>query len=114
MRALLAQAEARLGQPRPDPRRLAALSARFNDLVGQTSRNRRLAALITHHRELILRAQGTTLGHPGRAQEALAEHRRLLRALEAREPEAAARAARGHLEEARRVRLAVHFERSHP
>jgi DNA-binding GntR family transcriptional regulator len=114
LRAVLVQVEAALAQPRPDDRRLAALSARFNDLIGEAGRNRRLAALVTHHREMILRAQGTTLGHPGRAQKALAEHRRMLRALEARDPEAAARAARTHLEEARRLRLALHFERSHP
>jgi DNA-binding GntR family transcriptional regulator len=114
MGAVLAQVETLLGQGRPDPKRLAALSARFNDLVAEASRNHRLARLIRQHREMILRAQGTTLGAPGRAQRALAEHRRLLRALEARDAEGAARAVQAHLEEARRTRLQLHFERSHP
>lgn len=95
-----------------DPRRLAALSARFGDLVGEASRNRRLAALIRQHRDAILRVEGTTLGHPGRAEKAVAEQRALLAALRARDADAAARAAREHLEEARRLRLQLHFERA--
>ena len=95
-----------------DPRRLAALSARFGDLVGEASRNRRLAALIRQHRDAILRVEGTTLGHPGRAEKVVAEQRALLAALRARDADAAARAAREHLEEARRLRLQLHFERA--
>ena len=95
-----------------DPRRLAALSARFGDLVGEASRNRRLAALIRQHRDAILRVEGTTLGHPGRAEKAVAEQRALLAALRARDADAAARAALEHLEEARRLRLQLHFERA--
>jgi DNA-binding GntR family transcriptional regulator len=111
MRAVLAQAEiARDG----DPRRLAALSARFADLVGEAARNGRLAGLIRQHRDGILRVEGSTLGHPGRAEKALAEQRAVLAALEARDPDAAARAAREHLEEARRLRLQLHFERAQP
>jgi DNA-binding GntR family transcriptional regulator len=111
MRAVLAQAEAAIDS---DPRRLAALSARFGDLVSEASHNRRLAALVRQHRDGILRAEGTTLGHPGRAEKALAEQRALLAALEARDPDGAARAAREHLDEARRLRLQLHFEREQP
>jgi DNA-binding GntR family transcriptional regulator len=108
LRAVLDQAGA-AGEG--EPRRLAALSARFGDLVGEASRNRRLAALIRQHRDGILRAEGSTLGHPGRAGKALAELRALLAALEARDAERAARAAREHLDQARRLRLQLHFER---
>lgn len=94
--------------------RLADLSGRLNDLVADASHNRRLAALVRQHSELMLRTQGTTLGHPGRASRALAEHRRLLRALEARDPEGAAQAALAHREEARRLRLRLHLERAQP
>jgi DNA-binding GntR family transcriptional regulator len=111
MRAVLDQAEIAREN---DPRRLAALSARFGDLVGEASRNRRLAALLRQHRDVILRTEGTTLGHPGRAEKALAEQRALLTALQARDAEAAAEAAREHLEEARRLRLQLHFERAQP
>jgi DNA-binding GntR family transcriptional regulator len=111
MRAVLAQAEAAVES---DPRRLAALSARFGDLVSEASHNRRLAALVRQHRDGILRAEGTTLGHPGRAEKALAEQRALLAALEARDADGAARAAREHLDEARRLRLQLHFEREQP
>jgi DNA-binding GntR family transcriptional regulator len=109
MTAVLDQAEAAREH---DARRLATLSARFGDLVGEASRNRRLAALLRQHRDVILRTEGTTLGHPGRAGKALAEHRALLAALRARDADAAARAAREHLEEARRLRLQLHFERA--
>jgi DNA-binding GntR family transcriptional regulator len=109
MRALLAQADAET-----DPHRLAALSARLGDLVGEAARNRRLAALIRQHRDGILRAEGSTLDHPGRMDKVLAEHRALLSALEARDPDAAARATTEHLEEARRLRLQLHFERAQP
>jgi DNA-binding GntR family transcriptional regulator len=114
MRAVLALAEALLAESEPDPRRLAALSGRFNDLIAEASRNGRLAALVRQYREMILRAKGTTLGQPGRARQALAEHKRLLRALESRDPDEAARAALTHLEEARRVRMQLHFDRSRP
>jgi len=111
MQAVLDQTEA---ARETDPRRLAALSARFGDLIGEASRNRRLAALIRQHRDVILRTEGTTLGHPGRAEKSLAEQRALLAALRTRDGEAAARAAREHLEEARRLRLQLHFERAQP
>ena len=111
MQAVLDQAEA---ARETDPRRLAALSARFGDLIGEASRNRRLAVLIRQHRDVILRTEGTTLGHPGRAEKSLAEQRALLAALRTRDGEAAARAAREHLEEARRLRLQLHFERAQP
>jgi DNA-binding GntR family transcriptional regulator len=111
MRAVLERAEAAREN---DPGHLAVLSARFGDLVGAASHNRRLAALIRQHRDTILRAEGTTLGHPGRAEKALAEQRALLAALEARDGQRAARAAREHLEEARRLRLQLHFERASP
>jgi DNA-binding GntR family transcriptional regulator len=109
MRALLVQAETE-----SDAYRLAALSARFGDLVGEASRNRRLAALIRQQRDGILRAEGSTLDQPGRAGKLVAEQRALLAALEARDPDAAARAATEHLEEARRLRLQLHFERAQP
>jgi DNA-binding GntR family transcriptional regulator len=111
LEAVLDQAE---GARESDPRRLASLSARFGDLVGGASRNRRLAALIRQLRDGILRVEGSTLDHPGRAEKALAEQRALLAALRARDAQAAARAAREHLEEARRLRLQLHFERAQP
>jgi DNA-binding GntR family transcriptional regulator len=111
LRAVLAQAEA---ARESEPQRLVALSARFGDLVGEAARNRRLAALIRQHRDGILRAEGSTLDQPGRAEKVLAEHRALLAALEARDPDAAARAASEHVEEARRLRLQLHFERAQP
>jgi len=109
MRAVLERAEAARDS---DPRRLADLSARFADLIGEAARNRRLAALIRQHRDSIIRAEGTTLGHPGRAEKALAEQRALLAALAAGDAEAAGRAAHEHLDEARRLRLQLHFERA--
>jgi DNA-binding GntR family transcriptional regulator len=109
MRAVLEQAEA---ARESDPRRLADLSARFGDLVGEAARNRRLSALIRQHRDSIIRAEGTTLGHPGRVEKALAEHRALLAALEAGDAAAADRAVHEHLDEARRLRLQLHFERA--
>jgi DNA-binding GntR family transcriptional regulator len=111
MRAVLDQA-ASVGDR--NPRRLAALNARFGDLIGEASHNRRLGRLIRQHRDGILRAEGTTLGHPGRADKARAEQRALLGAIEARDPDGAARAAREHLEAARRLRLQLHFERTQP
>jgi DNA-binding GntR family transcriptional regulator len=114
MRAVLGEMERHLAAPAADVARLAALSARFTDLVAEAARNRRLARLIRQHREIILRAEGSTLGQAGRAPRALAAHRRLLRALEARDPDGAARACLGRLEEARRIRLQLHLERTHP
>ena len=49
----------------------------------------------------------STLAAPGRAAEAIAEHDAIVRAIEARDPDRAERAATEHMRKAREIRLSV-------
>ena len=66
--------------------------------------NRRLAALLQTLQDQVRMVFATSITIPGRRQRAVAEHRKILAAVEARDPRAAERAAREHI---RRVREAV-------
>lgn len=66
--------------------------------------NRRLATLLQTLQDQVRMVFATSITIPGRRQRAVAEHRKILAAVEARDPRAAERAAREHI---RRVRDAV-------
>jgi DNA-binding GntR family transcriptional regulator len=83
---------------------LPPLAARFHRLLYEAARNRRLQALAVNCYEAVQRVKRSSLMRPGRAGQALEEHRRILAALRRRDPEAAERAAREHLERALRAR----------
>lgn len=73
---------------------------RLRELAG----NRRLDALLQNLQDQVRIVFATSITIPGRRQKAIAEHREILEAIERADPEAAERAARGHI---RNVREAV-------
>ncbi len=90
------------------PKRMAQTNRRFHQQVRDTARNRYLGnALETLRLSLALLA-GTTLGAPGRAAQAVAEHGAIVARIAARDPEGAEQAARQHILNAFRTRVELH------
>ncbi|MDR7486144.1 MAG: GntR family transcriptional regulator [Armatimonadota bacterium] len=84
---------------------LARLNAEFHAVIWRASRNRYLARQLDRIRLLIARRQGTTLTYPGRAEEALGEHRELLDAIKRGDAERAAHIAHQHMARAHMIRM---------
>jgi len=113
LRALLDQ---QAQTPATDAIALAQQNTAFHDVIYRAARNRYLVIVLrslenasallpvpgtTHSVPL----PGTTYNFPGRAESALAQHRQLVDALEARDAARAGKIAREHIREAERIRL---------
>lgn len=72
----------------------------FHSMLYTASRNQRLGQIINNLREQIQRFRQTSLSYPGRMRVALEEHRRIVEAISARDPELARRLAAEHIENA--------------
>jgi DNA-binding GntR family transcriptional regulator len=73
---------------------------RFHALLYKAAGNDRLISLMGDLREQINRFRSTTLATPSRAKYALDEHRAIVSAIADRDPDAASKAARNHVESA--------------
>jgi GntR family transcriptional regulator, rspAB operon transcriptional repressor len=80
-----------------DIRGFYAADARFHELLLSFTGHRRLPGLSRTAWVHVDRARRLLLPEPGRVEETLTEHRAILAALEARDPEAARAATRAHL-----------------
>lgn len=83
--------------------RAAAIHTRFNDLLYRIGRNRRLLAMLTQFSEYIEHGKLVSLTRHGRPEEIRVEHEAMFKAVQARDPDAAERAARLHVSNARRA-----------
>ena len=92
---------------------LIRLSHTFHAIIWQASHNRYLAQQLRAIREQIERVQNNNLFDSWRRSSAISEHELILRAIEARDPEAAELAARAHYQEATALRL-VTAQTVHP
>ncbi|MCW2667084.1 MAG: GntR family transcriptional regulator [Frankiales bacterium] len=81
------------------------LNREFHHGIWLASHNESLVDLLSRLNLHLVRYPATTLGHPGRWEASLAEHRRLVEAVLARDPDRAAEAAREHFTRARDIRL---------
>lgn len=72
----------------------------FHSMLYAASRNQRLGQIINNLREQIQRFRQTSLSYPGRMRVALEEHRRIIEAISARDPEMARKLAAEHIENA--------------
>ena len=89
----------------PSARRAAELNHQFHLMLLDAARNRYLTrAMLGLSRTLIILGP-STLADAGRAQDAVAEHDRILDALRRRDPAAAEAEMRTHIEGAHRMRL---------
>ncbi|MES2144487.1 MAG: GntR family transcriptional regulator [Pseudomonadota bacterium] len=102
LRAMLEEDARLLGG---DPRALSRANKRFHKQIHLASHNRFLVQqLDLVHRSMALMAN-TSLAAEGRAEAAMAEHDRIVRAIEARDGEAAHQALRTHISRAYETRL---------
>jgi len=85
------------------------LTARINrdlhEAIYTAARNRYLLSTLSALRNALALLKGTTFSVPGRPEEGLGEHRAIVDAIAARDGQAAERAARCHIDNARRTRL---------
>lgn len=88
-----------------DVGRLVDLNHAFHETVWRAARNRYLANELALLRSLIERLQATTLSVPDRQVEALAEHERLVQALDDGDAAAAEAITRRHFQTAMAIRL---------
>lgn len=84
-----------------DFQRSARIHTRFDDLLYRMARNRRLLGMLNQFSEYIERCKLVSMERPGRAHEIRAEHEAMCHAIAARDPDAAERAARLHVTNAR-------------
>jgi len=90
---------------REDLQELARLNAEFHAVIWRAARNRYLARELQRIWLLITRQPVTTLGYPGRAREALDEHRALLEAIREGDADRAEQLARQHMARAQMIRM---------
>lgn len=87
------------------PQEMAAVNRSFHRAIWQASGNRTLTDLLERLAVHLRRYPATTYLRAGRWQEALEEHRQLLEAIRAKDPDTAAELAERHMRAARDVRI---------
>ncbi len=89
------------------PRELAQANKRFHRQMHRASHNRYLDQMLQGMRRSLALLSTTSLSVPGRGAESVAEHDAIIRAIEARDEDAAEAAARRHISNAYVSRLKV-------
>ena len=92
------------------PRELAHTNRIFHARLRNASRNRYLARTLENLRLSLALLSRTTLAYPGRGAEAVDEHEAIVKAIAARQPEAAEEATRAHIRNAYRIRRIINAD----
>lgn len=87
------------------PAEAARINRRFHARLYDAARNRYLRSAVEDLQETIALLPVTTFSRKGRLAEAVAEHEAIVAAIERRDPDGAAEAARAHIERALATRL---------
>jgi DNA-binding GntR family transcriptional regulator len=95
---------------RDDPRLLVSLNRRFHGAVCEAAHNRYLIQTLDGMHDALALLHSNTFRVPSRTSESDAEHRRIVLAIERRNPDAAETAARDHVRQAQRTRFALLVE----
>lgn len=90
---------------RGDHRRMARLNVDFHRVLARAARNGMLLDFVDSIHKWVLRFHSTTFEYPGRAEEALAEHARIVEAVAAGDPDLAETIAKEHMGRARKIRI---------
>ncbi|MBX9740296.1 MAG: GntR family transcriptional regulator [Beijerinckiaceae bacterium] len=90
-----------------DAREMARLNRLFHESIFAASRNRYLDSALQELQDAIALLGRTTFSVPGRPDPAAAEHRDIIAAIAARDPDRADEVARLHIHEALRSRLKI-------
>lgn len=92
------------------PEELASLNFSFHEVILRSTHNSTLISFMAQIHASLRRATQTTLAYPGRAVEALREHRELIDAIRRRDEAGAERIARQHIDNAFHVRLLLNMK----
>lgn len=93
-----------------EPADYARMNTVFHRAISEAAHNRYQIRMIEELNDYLALLPRTTFEVPGRAELAKAEHRRILDAIEKRDPEAAEKAARDHISAALQARLELLFD----
>jgi DNA-binding GntR family transcriptional regulator len=93
---------------------MASLNIEFHSVLARASRNQMLQRFIDDIHRWVQRMPATTLAQPGRAEEAVAEHQRLIASLQAGDAGSAGDLARLHIREALGLRMQMQPRRTPP
>jgi DNA-binding GntR family transcriptional regulator len=88
-----------------EPERLVPLNRRFHHAIHEAAHNRYLAQALNAVHDSIALLHSSTFRVPAKPDRSDLEHRRIIEAIERRDPDAAEAAARAHIREARRTRF---------
>lgn len=94
-----------------DPDMLAKINREFHLAIREAAHNRYLVRTLSEFDTTLTLLPGTTFEEKDRGRQALAEHTEILKAIMARDPDAAERAARNHIQQAQAARLSLLFSR---
>ena len=111
-RAQLRAAQRAMLELADEPAAKAAVNRRFHEAIWTASHNPTLVDLLHRLNVHLIRYPSTTLTYRDRWDAVLREHEELLRAIEARDGEAARRIAEHHMFGAREVRLQMYADSS--
>ncbi len=100
-------AEMKEAAAQQDTAGLSRLNLAWHRALRDATGNSYLDRFLGQVEHAVRRLPASTLGYKDRAEEAVAEHDAVVRAIEARDGEAAERSAKAHMRRARQIRLAV-------
>lgn len=88
-----------------DVDKLVESDSQFHDVLYRASRNDRLVGIINNLREQFTRFRSISIKYPGRMQDTVNEHRRLVEAIASRDTDLAQQIAREHMENSEQTLL---------
>jgi DNA-binding GntR family transcriptional regulator len=103
--AILYRLQKELAEAKPDPLLLVTLNRRFHQAIYEAAHNQYLMQTLDMLHESFALLHNATFRVPSRRAESDEEHRRIVAAIEKRDPDAAEEAAREHIRQAQRTRF---------
>jgi DNA-binding FadR family transcriptional regulator len=94
-----------LADAKPDPLLLVTLNRRFHQAIYEAAHNQYLLQTLNMLHDSLALLNNATFRVPSRRAESDEEHRRIVAAIEARDPDAAEEEAREHIRQAQRTRF---------
>jgi DNA-binding GntR family transcriptional regulator len=103
--AILYRLQKELAEAKPDPLLLVSLNRRFHQAIHEAAHNHYLLQTLNMLHDSMALLHNATFRVPSRRAESDEEHRRIVVAIETRDPDAAEDAARDHVRQAQRTRF---------
>ena len=103
--AILYRQQKELAEAKPDALLLVTLNRRFHQAIYEAAHNQYLMQTLNMLHDSLALLHNATFRVPSRRSESDEEHRRIVAAIEKRDPDAAEQAAREHIRQAQRTRF---------